>query len=324
MEPWADGQPADTGLGNYLVSRLTDGPTQMPPPTQSSVDFAAGCPVLEEWPATVEVTAPGPCQSQLGGHWSSPGGMLGGGEPLMSWQLNCWMEAPTVAFTVPSGDLFGTSQTVGIIADDSMTLYDCRGNPKYSIQERVYHAAGQASPQLCEKYKSCDGTVWLQYFIYDWGDGHTVAKTPYLRLFQDEFEVQDKSGDPIATVSRVGSWNPVDGECGEQRKWAIEYAKMESGPFSKPADQWPIAEMVTMISVRDTNRRPSGLLAPSGCEFRSYIVELLTVVLLVLFFCGGSLLFLRKGLTPIREFMLRLEDDICPKRMRIPSKYEEY
>jgi len=323
MDPWADGQPADVAVGNYLVSRLTGGPTQTPPPTQSSIDIAAACPVLEAWPSSVEVTAPDHCQSLAGGHWSTPGGILGGGEPLMSWQQRCWMQAPTVVYTVPSGDVFGTSQTIGVFTDDTVTLFDCRGNPKYSIEERVYHATGQADPRICEKYKSCDGTIWLQYFVYDYADGRAVAKTPYLRLFQDSFQIEDKLGGVIATVARAGDWNPVEGECGEHRKWVIDYtARDQDAVFSNPTDQWPIAEMVTIISVRDASRRPSGLLAPSGCEIRSYAIELVLAFLLVAFICSGTIVFVRVGLGPCRDRMVYLEDRICPRGIRVPSKYE--
>jgi len=249
---------------------------------------------------------------------------LGGGEPLMSYHLQCWMQAPTIEYSVPSGDAFGSSVTAGVLVDDTVTLYDCGGNPKYSIEERVYHATGKANPQICEKYRSCDGVVWLQYVIYDYADGREVAKTPYLSLFQDRFEVQDKLGEVIATVSRGSEWTPTGGECGESRKWIIEYAVRDKpGAFSNPTEQWPIAEMVTMISVRDLNRRPSGFLAPTTCELKSILPELVLVFLLAALVGSIVILWLRKGLVPCRNFMFDLEDRVCPKRMRLPSRYED-
>lgn len=325
MDPWGDGQPFDTALGSYLVSRLTDGATpRTPPPTQSSVDLAPGCPVLQDWPESVEVDAPDTCKSLPGGAWTAPGGVLGLGEPILAWQRTCWLQAPAVTYTMPSGDLFGTSETVSVLIGSTEVLYDCRGNPKYSIQEKVYHEVGEADHELCEKYRSCDGVVWLQYFIYDYADGRTVAKTPYLHLFQDSFDIQDLSGTVIAKVSRRGEWSPTHGECGESRKWVIDYPTREDvGAFSNPTDQWPIAEVVTIISVRDLHRRPSGLVAPSGCEIRGYVVELVIAFLLAGCLCSGFILFFRMGLHPLRDYLFDLEDRVCPGGMRVPEKYEQ-
>lgn len=322
LEPWASGQPGDVGIGELLVNNLVEQPTVTPPPTQGSVDIAVGCPILEGWPASVEVTAPGPCQSRVGGHWTGPGGIRGGSEPIMTWEQKCWLQSPSISYTMPSGDLFGSSATAGVLTDETTTLSDCRGNPKYTLEERVYHAEGQANPFLCKKYGSCDGIIWIQYFLYDYATGDWVANTPFLQLFQSSFEVKDRKGNLIATLSHIGDWDPTGSEC-QERRWAVDFATREpEQSFSTPAEQWPLAEMVTVISVRDSTRRPSGLLSPSMCDLKGYFPLLLLLFFMVLAACVAMVQFLEFGLTPIRKFMMRLEDRLCPRRMRVPSKFE--
>lgn len=244
---------------------------------------------------------------------------------LVKWKLSCWLQAPTVRYSMPNGHPFGTSKPASVFFGNTHVLYDCRGNAKYDVEERVYREAGEADPNACEKYGSCSGVVYVQYIIRDHGDGSILARTPYLTLFQDSFVVEDAAAAEIAVVSRLGVWNPMDGRCGEERKWVISFPPRENaaGPFATPSSQWPIAEMVAIMSIRDSHRRPSGLVAPSGCEIRQAAFSVVLLVFLALCLCGVTLVFLRHWLVPLREQLFDLEERVCLPAMRKPSKYED-
>jgi len=340
LEAWKDGQPGDTALGKYIVDKLSDGPTITPPPSQEMLDIASACPMLLTWPTIVEIQTPGTCDAS--GNWTTAGGALGGvptggfpglipmaGSPLanlapstvVKWKKSCWLK-PVVTYTMPNGDSFGSVRPFWF-SSASHTIYDCSGTAKYVVEEQVYHERGLAHEDSCYRYGSCDGTVWIQYFIKLPTDGQIVAKTKYLHIFQDSFAIFTIDGIKVAQASRMGSWIPNDSGCKSHRKWMVEFMpRTDSGRFSVPSEQWPIASLVSILSKRDATRRPSGLVSPTWCEIRETIFMVLGAISLFLLVLLIISTFLRVWLTPLREYFYDLEVRMCPPAMRRPSKYE--
>mmetsp|Transcript_25476 Transcript_25476/g.49936 ORF Transcript_25476/g.49936 Transcript_25476/m.49936 type:complete len:400 (+) Transcript_25476:93-1292(+) len=341
LEPLKDGQPADTALGKYIVDKLSDGPTRTPPPSQEMLDIASACPMFLTWPKVVELETPGTCTGSSG-NWTTAGGAFGGvptggfpglipmaGSPLASltpsvlggWTKSCWT-MPVVTYRMPNGDLFGSSRPFWF-SSAKHTLFDCSGRAKYVVEERVYHEKGLPHDDSCYKYHSCDGTVWIQYFIKLPLDDQIVAKTQYLHIFQDSFPIFTYEGIKIAQVTRVGHWVPNHGGCTSGRKWMVEFMpRTDQGLFSVPSDQWPIASMVAILSKRDATRRPSGLVSWTWCEIRETVLMVFAFITLILLIGLILRTFSRVWLTPLKEYFYDLEVRMCPPAMRRPSKFE--
>lgn len=312
--------PFDTILGYSLVSLFLDKPTVKPPHNLSVPDLSFGCPMLVEWPTELEVVLPDPC----GGDGAAPGLWRSAGtDVLMQWSVDQsffdWNPAPRVTYSMPSGVHFGTSQKKVTLITTVLMLKDCEHNIRYTIDELVYKQMGDPDPASCQRYGSCDGIVWLQYQIRDQG-GFVVAKTHNLKLFQDSFIIYDSDGVEIAVATREGDWSPISTAC--PRIWKVTFASGTPGIFSRPTSQWPIAEMVTMMAMRDSTRRPDGLVRATPLEYWKWFT---LVVMLILFacccvcvpcciwiFCSG----------PLHYYIDELEKRCCPKRMARPEKYE--
>mmetsp|Transcript_43188 Transcript_43188/g.92146 ORF Transcript_43188/g.92146 Transcript_43188/m.92146 type:complete len:383 (-) Transcript_43188:97-1245(-) len=321
QEAWANKhQPGDTALGRLLVSRFEERPPARPMPSQSSLDTAAACPLLIDWPEGVDVTAPDPC-GVVAGAWSLPGD----GATVLLWEHSCVKAGvglePVVTYVTPGGDFFGTSQTVMSLVGSRVEIRDCSGRTQYIISEVVSHEPGRPDLDACETYGSCQGTVWTQLFLYS-VEEQLLAKTRPLHLFQSEFDVMDPKGVVIARVSRRGSWSPLAHTCGgPRRRWSIQFSPSPPAAFADPATRWPIAEMLTVLSIRDARRRPSGLVPPSACELERSGLLVVVLVLVALSAVGFAIVLYRVGLQHCRDFFFALENRLCPPRMRRPSKY---
>jgi hypothetical protein len=332
LVPWEDMQPLDTAVGHYLISGFIEQPTATPPPTQMSLDLAFGCPSLLTWPTEVSVQAPDACVSYDDGNWNSSS------DVIIKWQKSCFHTNkdtvktesafdelnpnPLITYSMPNGDLFGTSQEQEGFGS-SMTLRDCGGALAYTIEEKKYKQEGKANEEACKKYNSCDGIIYLQYFVRD-RSGQIVAQTPYLTIFQETFEVTSTTGVPIATVSRNG-WDPPipasDCATSTPRVWNIKYAGTAPGIWATATNQWPIAMMMTMLSRRDMNRRPDGFVDYGNCEIaRSVAMVLLVLGLLCCLVCTPFVIFLCCS-GPCHHMLYDMEQSSFPKRMGKPSKY---
>jgi|Transcript_37924 hypothetical protein len=328
LDPWADAQPADTALGNFLTGSLSGAPTATPPPLQAALALMAGsCPILDQWPKVIEIEAPGPCQAESSGRWSAPPtGSASAGVEMISWSQSCSLFAgglaPTISYSAPGGAAFAMSSTAITLVGNKIEIYDCGGVLKYYLEERVYHESNMVDQDSCMKYNSCDGTVWLQYFLRD-ASNKLVAHTGYLKLFEESYEILDATGLSLGMASRKGDWNPISKNCGGDRKWEFNFADaMPPGPFADITQQWPLAVMVTVAAVRDASRRPSGLVAPSWCEITKTGLALCCFILCSALFACGTVVFVRVGRGPLRDFFHDLEERVCPRRMRKQSKYE--
>jgi len=320
LNPATDMQPMDTAIGNYIASSFLAGPTQTPPPTQEALNLAYGCPVLLQYPETLQVSVPSGCESSRYGNWSHPQG-----EPVMKWQEVCDLRTavlPIVTYSTPDNQAFASSRTRFSFFGNTMEVLDCGLNIQYTIEEKIYHQTKFTDPEMCKKYKSCDGTVFLQYFMKD-RTGTVVAETPYLNLFQNNVVVQQPgSGLPIATLERVGAWTPWE-VCPEWEKlWSIKSAQAPPPPFDNAENRWPIAVMMTMLLLRDPDRRASGVVLPSTCE----IVNVSVLAGLILLFLVAVILltyvFYRFCFARCKLFFYNVEVTFFPHTMYKPSRYE--
>lgn len=329
LHPWRDHQPLDTAIGNYLISGFIAQPTVTPPPTQASLDLAFACPALLTWPGEISVSAPDPCGEMDNGKWATKGG-----DVQIKWATSCIdlfspgismpSVSPVTVYSVGNGDLFGSSQERMTLSGSQIEIRDCGGATVFTVEEKVYKQAGEADPDSCQKYRSCDGVVYFQYFMKDMG-GTVVALSPYTTIFQDSFDITDTAGGKIATVSRNG-WEPDDLKpvCSANTKprvWNIKYASSPPGNWAAATNQWPLATFMTMLAHRDQYRQPDGRVLWSPCETAKSTG----------FVVGTGAVFCCLGCTPMVIFLLcsasigrfftQAEERLFPRRMGKPALY---
>merc|ERR1719199_424596 len=320
-----DVQPIDTDIGLQMVGPFFPAPTVTPPPTQDAVNLAFSCEAILAWPQQLQVSVPKDCGSSwwpygtLGqGSWSATGDNV----QAMTWEEECrpwtWFSMlPTVRYNFPSGSFFGYSRTKWTLVGNRMELVDCSLQVAYTIDEKVIKQTGKVDTRACRDYGSCDGTVYLQYMIYD-KSMTLVATTPFLTLFQNTFTISDPAGLEIAKITRMGDWKPATPDCSDgasPTQWLIQYATTPPGVFLNVNNQWPIAEMMNMFGARDAQRRPSGMVFPTKCEVVNLILAICfwmwCLVVSVILYC----LFTRICLPPLRGRLLKVEQATFPRKM---------
>eukprot|EP00446_Apocalathium_sp_SHHI-4_P007699 CAMPEP_0177163330 /NCGR_PEP_ID=MMETSP0367-20130122/6358_1 /TAXON_ID=447022 ORGANISM="Scrippsiella hangoei-like, Strain SHHI-4" /NCGR_SAMPLE_ID=MMETSP0367 /ASSEMBLY_ACC=CAM_ASM_000362 /LENGTH=455 /DNA_ID=CAMNT_0018609155 /DNA_START=31 /DNA_END=1396 /DNA_ORIENTATION=- len=326
LDPWSDAQPVDTAIGTLIVSGFQERPTQTPPPSQNSLDVVmAGCPMTLTWPVEVSVTTFNPCDSSQIASWLD----AATNEPILEYSQSCSPfragMAPILSYSlIEGGHLMVQSQTITTLTGSKIALMDCRGMTRYLLEEKVYHEKKGKDMTSCEKYGSCDGIVWIQYFMYK-ANGTLVAQTPYLHIFEPSIKVVDpKTGVTIATATRIGSWEPGYSDCQGERRWHLVYAPPEeqpAGPFASPTEQWPLAAMLSVISIRDASRNPNGLVSPTWCELWKGSTSLMVLGAVVVALGMAALVFLRDVVPPLTAGLYELEVRILRRRMFVPSKY---
>jgi len=323
LDPWKDAQPLDTALGSLLAGSLAEEPTVTPPPLQSSLDLVqAACPLLTGWPLELEITTFDPCDNAHEGGWADAATR----EPLVDFRQGCSPFGPgltpQLVYSTAQGELMATSRLKTTIVGSKVAIADCAGVPRWTLEEKVYHEVGRVDQSSCDRYGSCDGTIWIQYFLYRI-DGRLAAQTPYLKLFEDTIQINDPSGQRLAMAKRVGDWAPNSAACLGPRRWLLTFATpAPPGDFAVPTAQWPLAALVSIASVRDTSRRPSGLLAPTWCEISKVACSALFALLVAGSLLAGAALFFGEALEPLRALLYELEQRLCPRRMKLPSKYD--
>lgn len=321
LEPYKDMQPMDTKIGNYFVSRMVASPTMTPPPSQAAIDLAYGCPVLLNWPVEVAVGAPDPCSTKVGGDISA--NWTADGSPILSYTESCAVfdlanrdASPLVSYQLPNGDFLGASQEKTVLKGVTLELRDCQYSTRYVMNERVIHQSGTPDDNACEKYGSCDGVVYVQYILKDALD-QVVAITPYLNLFPESFQINDVAGNEIATASRSG-WDPVHVDCANKvdRHWLLRFATSPAGIFSKPAERMWIAQMLTMIALRDSKRKSNGMVEMSDCQIMKMVLTGLTFLTMCLCGCCIPLLCYVLVSAPCHEKLHFLEKRWCPRKKK--------
>lgn len=333
LEPYNDHQPLDTAIGHYLLKGFMEQPTMTPPPTQASLDLAFACPLMLSWPLEVSVEVPDACHSQTHGNWTN----VQDKSLLLDWSVDCLgsgqagvlpQATSVTTYTLPGGDIFGKSQERKTPFGTVIDLIDCGGATVYTVEEKIYKYAGEAHGDSCTKYHSCDGTIYLQYFIKD-GQGNVVALTPYLNMFQKLFQLNDPSGLKIATVWRNG-WDPLPpGEtqkCGaeesmKRRAWTLQFVPSPPGVWGAAVAQWPLAAMMTMLAQRDRLRQPNGSVGISICEASKSVGLVIMAALLGFCFVCLPAIGVMLCSSSARTFFHKWEADNLPKKMSMPAIY---
>eukprot|EP00930_Biecheleria_cincta_P053000 TRINITY_DN3831_c0_g1_i1.p1 TRINITY_DN3831_c0_g1~~TRINITY_DN3831_c0_g1_i1.p1 ORF type:complete len:377 (-),score=70.18 TRINITY_DN3831_c0_g1_i1:75-1205(-) len=328
LHAWENFQPGDAVLGALLLGRFRTEPK----PAAGGGDPALDpCPVLNDWPDKVEIDAPSPC-SLVGpvGNWNDASSASGATPAaIMGWSQACSTLGgglvPVTTYTLPGGGHFGSSQLVASLTGNTFQLRDCVGYVRYLIDEKVYQVPGEPDAHACEVYGSCAGTIYIQYIIRDHAGG-VLAKTPYLRLFQSSFVIEDKNGLLVAQAQRVGIWNPMSQTCfkDEANRWMVKFPDLNaagaSNVFPTASDRWPLAELVTIMATRDANRLPSGLVATSVCEMEKTGLMAFMVIFSIGILATAALLFLKVGVGPMQVMCLDFEGRFCPRRMLRPTR----
>ncbi|CAE7196719.1 unnamed protein product [Symbiodinium pilosum] len=317
-------------LDGYLQGRFGLPPGELPAKGDPALD---PCPILNSWPDKLEIDAPNPCNPLwVAGAWTSEA--PGSGAPLvMTWSQQCSkVGASLVAqttYSLPTGGLFGTSQLVPSLTGNTFQLNDCVGYTRYYIDEKVYHVVGEPDAHACEIYGSCDGSVFVQLIIRDHA-GRKIAHTPYLRLFQSSFNIEDTSGLIVAHVERIGHWNPMSKMCSSKgHRWLVKFPDLTmpgaSAIFPTAADRWPVAKLVTIMATRDASRSSSGLVNPSVCEVEKTGLLVVSLVFFVVAVAALGILFTRVGVAPLQSTCLEFESACCPRRkMGATSQFLKY
>jgi len=321
LDAYRDHQPMDTAMGSFLMNQFVEPMTVTPPPSQSALDLAYGCPALLEFPVSVTVNAPSGCGSVRYGTWQNAAGDVS----LMSWSEVCTPNLkvsafPIVRYSLPNGDIFGYSREAPFKGGKSLELLDCGLRVLYTMDEKLVRDKTGMSGAACEKYGSCDGAVYVQYNIYK--NGALVASSPYLTLFQDTFKWTSPTGLEVATTSRLNAWSPRDKCPSWSKKWLVRMNPSAPPPFNDVSLRWPIAEAVTMFSLRDDLRDNTGQVSLSGCEYKSsglYLGILIASALVVLVLTGLFHVFFHNRLVVLFSSM---EDKLFPKAVYRPLKFD--
>lgn len=283
-----------------------------PPP---ALPLAHACPSMDVLPEKLVVDAPDPCRSRFGsdGNWTETGSDQNATRMRFSLSCSSWAGsfAPVTTYSLPSGELFGTSRRASSILGNSVVIRDCMGYRTHTIEEQIDRVPGEVDEQSCSEYRSCSGTVYLQYIIRDW-QGSLVAQTPKLRLAHYSFVVQDGLGKPIAEVTRLGRWSPHTSECGLQRQFSIRFIGTKEGGSTSSA-KFPVAKLVTMMASWEANRQPSGVVAPSACDFKKTGLVITAAGLSALLGLLALSCFYM-ALIPLQNQLYDFEQRVCPKR----------
>jgi len=316
LDPYVDMQPFDTALGALVIGGFL--PEPQPSPQGPIADHLQGvseeCPVLLSYPEQIDVEAPDPCAGSEGmgkGAWTGLG--QGGGE-LMRWSQYCSLiqpgvsRAPMVEYYLPGGDYFGYSQMALQLTGYTMMLYDCTGRLIFTINEFVYQQRHWEGWKL-------DTKVWMQYAIKR--GSKTIAQTKYLSVEETNIGLFDENNTEIASFMRSEGWDPKSEECtqdGSRRKWTITFNEEAANVFPEGTRRWPVAELVTMIALREPHRVSAGFTMPSVCEVLKTLF-FFSILGAVIALCVSTCIACKTYcLTPCKIGLYALELMICPNR----------
>mmetsp|Transcript_75344 Transcript_75344/g.140503 ORF Transcript_75344/g.140503 Transcript_75344/m.140503 type:complete len:361 (-) Transcript_75344:45-1127(-) len=314
LDPYVDMQPFDTALGALVIGGFLREPQGGPqgPIQDNTAGVSDDCPVLLSTPEEMVVEAPDACAGSDGlgtGLWT------GGGSDVMRWKQYCSLispgvsRAPMVEYYLPEGDYFGYSQMQLRLTGSTMQLYDCTGELIFTINEFVFLQRNWV------RWFHVDTKVWMQYVINR--GSKAIAKTKYLPVDEGTIAMYDESNNEIATFIRSEGWDPKSNECSEdgaRRKWTITYTAEAANVFPDNTQRWPMAELVTMIALRDPNRVSMGFIMPTLCEVIKtlFFFALVGVLMACLISCCiGCKMHCQPA---CRVGLFALELAICPHR----------
>lgn len=315
LNPNADYQPMDTALGDYIMKQFVVAPTVTPPPLQSALNVAYGCPILE-LPARLWISAPTGCSNTRTGIWADTNG-----EMLSTWNESCVALADAdVTYILPSGDKMGSSYTHLDMNSDIVELFGCDLTSLYRFTEKIYKRTGAFNQDVCDKYGVCDSEIYLQYFIHG-SNGALAAQTGYLAYFQDSFDLLDPAFVPIATITRNGAWSPKD-ECPTYKKeWIVQFGGSGS-PLTGVPNRWIVAAFTSVMTLHDADRDLTGMIRGGQCQRVAWTTLFITSVVLIVLTVVIVIVVWLYFLDPLRSFFFKLEDTIFPAVMNKPSKFD--
>lgn len=298
------GQPLDAAVGASIIDFFIDDPEN----AKSVSEVSSSCPTLTDFPDEVTIDAPNPCgdTNLTKGYWKDST------TNFASWEETCSLFdlslMPKQKYSTPDGDLLGESQMKSTAFGTYFSFSDCEGRGKVTLLEAVYLDAG--------------GTVYLQYEFFN--VSHTIARTGYIKLFSNDFKLSDMEGNTIVTIARSGDWTPTSDECTtDGRQWAVKFDS--AGPFAEPEDRWPVAYMVTALSLRNRLRRDSGMVSFSWCTIGKTLFWLSICGILVALTVGIAVCLVRsRCVMKSQRWLHAAEHKVLGKRKHIQSRHDQY
>lgn len=195
------------------------------------------------------------------------------------------------------------------------------------VFRRSYSAGGGFTMESCNHWwstsASCtsspDEKIFLQYELTT-RSGQTVAVSPYLELFSDEFSVYDPgTGNRIARLQKNGAWKPQNKCPLFAKNWLLVFEEPTAATASTAAvttqdKRWVIAAMVAMMALRDDTRKTDGMVAYSVCEIETGVLLGIMIAFAVLLVLTGLVLWVKLHWREATiRFFQELEDGLLPK-----------
>jgi len=318
LNPYEDYQPMDTAIGDYIMKQFQEPPTATPPPLQAAISAAFACPLFL-LPGRIWVETPTGCDSDRHGVWYDASRKV-----LLMWNESCVAFPNAVnadmKYTLPYGDVMGTSVTHLSWSKDVVEIFDCGAGSMYTFTEKVYKRLNAVDPFVCEAYGICDYELFLQYFITS-STGVLMAHTAYLSYFQREIVLLDPAMIPIATLQRKGNWSPKDKCPGYEKEWTVTFGGSAS-PLAAPPNRWIVASFTTVMALRDEDRDLNGFIQPSKCQKWSFSFLALSIFLAVGAVIVLSLVFWLCIKERMQVCCFQLESIIFPKTQYKASKFD--
>lgn len=168
--------------------------------------------------------------------------------------------------------------------------------------------------------EACGGEIFLRYLIVS-KTGETVAMSPYIPQFSDEFSLVDvKSGSPIAVMKKNGDWSPKNVCPNFQKNWLIEFQDvMGVAPGSQHAkfvlqdSRWVTAAFLSVMGLRDESRKLDGSVAWSACKKESVAFGGLIAAIVILFIAGFLTLWIKfRWSTHATRYMFKIQEKLLP------------
>jgi len=329
LDPILDMQPFDTLIGDAIQQRFVEAPSISQPPTQSAIDLAYGC-ATTLLPSTTYVNAPNGCSKY------AREGMIrnGTGHGMYSWKESCldkglfsgWSVGGNLVISnIATGETISKVQTRPTLFANIIDITDCSGNPLYIVYENLYRLDNDKMHSCTESWwsseKSCTGTVYLQFSITT-RSGQAVAVSPYVSVFANEFSLYDaNTGKRLVTFRKNGSWSPKDQCPSFEKNWYMLFTGASG--LGAPDKRWIVAAFLSSISLRDEDREEKdGGVGWTACQEEAMLMVLImlgtfAVVLAILSYLATKMHWRQHMI----KFFFKLQDDILPKAMHKPSKF---
>jgi hypothetical protein len=286
LNPVEDYQPLDTAIGDYVLKQFVEPPTVTPPPLQSQLDLANGCPLFANGggPNIMFVSAPNGCTSGVGrsGRWHTAQD-----DTLMEWSEAKYSLTGVAASFMQGQDSFGSIKQEFQLSGSKVDIIDCGLNVLYTMTETVFLDSGTKDQYTCDTYGICDGSIFLKYTIEKTGAPGTGAFSAMVPIFAKEFTLYDTaSQNPVMAAKKSPSaWTAREPACPDYTKeWSLEFMT-GNGHLAEPGLRWVLGFAVTAMSIRDEDRSNNGKVHFNPTEAMTW------ALLAIAIFGGGVLVY---------------------------------